>query len=129
VAAKWYAPYERLRSCAVVALLHGDELSSEKVYYSAREPLRSVQRERTEEGPECWRGKVKRGDCTDVSDPSCAQPRKLSGRTILFACQEKPGPGTTYHRSNTHQGTRGLLMARVNCEIAQTYVYGSSSKA
>jgi len=116
--------YERLFDVATTLRDRGADLSSERVYFTARDPITCAptkgDKREASRGRQFW-GKISRGKCVDAEDG--VQNRiALVGRTILYFCDGlPPRTGTLYSRSRVHRGHHGLLQKSVHCEIVATY--------
>ena len=112
--------YEKLLSRAISSTRAGAELESERVYYSARHPLRVYELSGADvEANEGRRfaGKVRDGEGVDAADAQARQPAGLRGRAIAVACNEKPGKSQVFRRKSVHRGNNGLLEREVMCEV------------
>ena len=112
--------YERLLRRAKM----GTTLTSQRVYYSARDPLepKTVERvdPRLNDGRQ-YRGVLRRAHCVDVSDVAATGPEGVKGEVISFQCDGKPRKSATYRASHTHGGNRGLLRENVVCKVSQPF--------
>ena len=69
-----------------------------------------------EGGGRKFTGKIREGDCIEVSE-MVANPPGLQAPNIAYFCDRCPRKGRLYHRSNTDQGMCGLLKNNVLCRI------------
>lgn len=119
--------YERLLAAAQLDTRQGAQLAAERVYYSTRQPVRGVKefssRQVAQNQGRRYRGKLREGQCVDISDPDAACPCGLSGHRIGFICNKKPKVRKEpYARSGEHRGINGLLEDSVECTILTSFV-------
>lgn len=117
--------YESLLDRARVAVQEGAVLESNRVYYSARDPLGTVLElsgdEAAEAGGRRFRGKISRGVCVEAQNTTAQTPRGLSGLRIGFLCNERPQRSRVYRRTGVHRGNCGLIEDRAHCKVLVPY--------
>ena len=106
--------YEAATQEASFKTFEGAALESERVYYSARDPLRYRLHGRQ------FEGKISRGTCIDCAPIQAGNQEDpvpgLRAEKIGFSCLAEP-TAHLFRRKGNHRGNRGLLTDEVRCEI------------
>ena len=116
--------YEALLGRARFAVNEGDQLTSQRAYYSARDGLTCAPVKGDglhDRRPRAFRGKITRGRCVDARDPDAPEPHGLSAQKIEYVCRRRPRRSKVYPRSRAHRGQRGLIERDVCCTILASY--------
>lgn len=102
--------YEALFDEAQTLVEQGDQIRSDRVFYSAR----SI---RGREASREYEGNMTAGRCVDAAAaPPAGGRRALQARRISFSCAHPP-TSEIYRRTRAHRGVRGLLEGDVLCFI------------
>lgn len=96
----------------------GATITSDRVYYSLRNPPREATYDRS---AHVYFGKLERGSCVDATDPERATPEGLSAEQIRYVCTGRPPPSHVFQRSAVHKGNEGLLNGAVECRVTRPF--------